>query len=467
MTRAALCALLLLAGCMTLPPLPRPEVPVPPQWRSPAVDSEALADQPWTTLFDDVLLEDLIREALQYNSDLRIAADRILQARAQYGIQRSFQFPTISAEAAYTRQRAPGASPTTNSTSETASIGLALPSWEIDFWGRLQSLSEAARSEYLATEQAWRQIYITLIGDVATAYIEVVGLDDQLRIAYRTAESRDKSLSIVWSRNRGGVASKLDVRQAEGLVADARATIADLERQRSQAENALSVLIGRNPQEIPRTAQPLTKLMERELPAGLPSELLERRPDLIAAEQRLRAANLNVDAARKAFLPTISLTAFIGFVSPELRNLIDGNRFGWSAAPAISLPIFTAGRLQAGVDVAEATQRIAIESYRQTARNAFRDVDDALVAYWRYREQREQLQLAVTAGRERLRLTNLRYINGISSYFEVLDAERLLFENELAYAQATRATYTAVVQLYRALGGGWKEAIAPDEVGAK
>jgi multidrug efflux system outer membrane protein len=211
MTRAALCVLLL-AGCMTLPPLPRTEVPVPPKWRSPAVGSEALTNQPWTTLFDDVLLEALIREALQYNSDLRIAADRILQARAQYGIQRSFQFPTISADAAYTRQRAPGASPPTNSTSETASIGLALPSWEIDFWGRLQSLSEAARSEYLATEQAWRQIYITLIGDVATAYIQLVGLDDQLRIAYRTAESRDKSLSIVLARNRGGVASKLDLR---------------------------------------------------------------------------------------------------------------------------------------------------------------------------------------------------------------------------------------------------------------
>ncbi len=452
-------AVLALAGCAAPSVAPRPEVPVPQAWRTPSEAQATLADLSWSAFFGDPKLEALLVEALANNHDLRIATERVELARAQYGIQRSYVYPTLAADASYQRQRAPGAG-SSNTGSELATLGLALPTWEIDFWGRLRTLSESARRDLLRTGYARRALGLTLTSEVAQGYVQLVGNDEQIAVARRTLESREASLRLVQARWRGGVASALDVRQAEVLVATNRQTIADLERVRAQTENALAVLVGRNPQPIDRASSLGQRALPLEVPAGLPVALLERRPDLLAAEEGLRAAALQTEAARKAFLPTVSLTGFLGFISPELREIVEG-RYAWSAQPAITLPLFTAGRLQSNVDASEASQRIALESYRSAVQVAFREVDDALVAYRRQREAHEALVAAVAAGRERLRLSNLRYVNGVTSYSEVLEAQRDLFSNELSLSQTTSAVYLAGVQLYRALGGGWPTGV-PD-----
>jgi multidrug efflux system outer membrane protein len=383
---------------------------------------------------------------------------RVDLARAQYGVQRSEMFPTLAANAAATRSRLPSAAGGgANVVTESSTLGLAVPSWEIDLWGRLASLSESARRSYLASEQNARAVQVSLVAEVALAYIQLVGLDEQVAISVRTLESRRKSLAIVTSRFRAGITSVLDVRQAEILVAGAQATLAQLQLQRSQVENALSILVGSNPRTIVRADTLSPYDLPAELPAGMPAALVDRRPDLLAAEENLRAADLNVDAARKAFLPAISITGFLGYASPAMRALTSGDNYAWSVEPAIKLPIFTWGRLASSLEATEAQQRIALEQYRAAIRNAFREVDNALAAYQSQREQREALAASAKANRERLRLTELRYVNGVASYFEVLDSQRNLFEAELDYVQATQSTYAAVVQLYRALGGGWSD----------
>jgi len=453
----ALAAALLAGGCATPPAETRPEATVPTRWQSTAVLSRTLADVSYGALVEDALLESLVKEALEYNSDLRIAAERVALARAQYLATDSSRYPTIAGGAQYTRQRSPGSDPNRNSTSGLGQVAISLPAWEIDVWGRLASMSEADRQRYLASEATQRAIAIALIGSVGESYVQLVTLDDQLVISYRTLEARQRALRIVAARHRGGVASGLDLRQAEILVENARQVIADLELQRSLAENSLSILVGRNPGPIARAGAFVQRTLPPELPAGLPSALVERRPDILAASDTLRATDLDVDAARKAYLPTISLTGLVGFVSPELRDILRGSRFAWSATPAISVPIFTGGLLEANVEGAEASRRLALEQYRKAVRDAFREVEDALVSYQRDREQREVLARNVALNRERLRLTDLRYLNGFSSYFEVTVAQQDLFEAELALSRITSAAYAAVIQLYRALGGGLAE----------
>jgi outer membrane protein, multidrug efflux system len=449
----------LLTGCST-PSEPRHVVDVPFNWRAAADSTATLADRPWGDLFRTPELDALVREALSNNSNLRIAAERIELARAQYGLQRASLLPTVLGDTGYARGRQPvgGAA---NATVESSSLGLVVPSWEIDLWGRVRSATEAARRQLLSSEEIRRALYISLIGEVARAYLTLVDLDTQLDVALRTVDARRESQRVVKARFEGGITSASDLRQAESNLAGAEATIAAIERARSQSEHALSVLVGRNPGAIQRGGTALGMMSPPQLPAGMPSTLLERRPDILAAEQQLRATEASIDAARKAYFPTISLTGFLGFASPALRDLFDDGRSAWSVSPAITVPIFTGGRLRSNVEAAEAQQRIALEQYRQTVRNAFREVEDALVAYQRNQEQRAALERVVKANRERARLADLRYRNGVTIYVEVLLAQQQAFESELQLSQASRAVYEAVVNLYTALGGGWLPDQAP------
>lgn len=451
----SLLAAALLVGCSSTPTDPRSTVEVPAKWRTASEATKSLADLPWGDLFRTPELEVLVREALANNADLRIAAERVELARAQYGFERSALFPTVVGDAAYTKGRQPSVG-STNVIVESSSLGLAVPTWEIDLWGRVRSSTEAARRQLLASEETRRALYISLIGEVAREYLTLLDLDNQLDVSRRTLETRRESLRVVKARFEGGITSASDLRQAESNYSGAEAAIAALERARSQAENAMSILVGRNPGPVVRAPGAVAMATPPQLPAGMPSSLLERRPDVLAAEQQLLSADASIDAARKAYFPAISLTGFLGFASPALKDLFEDGRSAWSVSPAITLPIFTAGRLSANVEAAEAQQRIAVEQYRKTLRNAFREVDDALVAYQRYLEQREALARVVTANRERARLADLRYRNGVAIYVEVLLAQQQAYESELQLSQANRGVHESVVNLYTALGGGWE-----------
>lgn len=458
---------LCLTGCMT-PEFKRPAMDMPAAWRTDSTTTQSMADYPWGALFRTAELQALINTAIAENSDLRIAAARVELVRAQYGIQRSALFPTVAADASYDRNRQPSAaSAIENRSSEVHSFGLAVPSWEIDLWGRVRSLNEAAYRNFMASEENRRALHISLIGQVAATYLDLMSLDAQLETARQTAKTRADSLRLVKLRFSNGVVSAVDLHQSESLLAGAESTIADLERRLAQTENALSVLIGRNPGAVIRQSRLSDFSLPPQLPAGLPSQLIERRPDVRAAENTLAASEANVDAARKAYLPTISLTAFLGFISPEGSTLFDSNRRASSVNPAVTLPIFTAGRLESSVDAARAQQTIALEQYRQSIQVALREVEDALVAYQRLREQRDSQQRLADAERKRLRLTQSRYRGGVSSYFEVLDAERQSFSADLSLLQTTRDVYASVVQLYRALGGGWTPPATGTQVSQK
>ena len=444
----------LLAACST-PEYVRPKVDLPDRWRTAATEERSLTDMPWAQLFRSSELEALVREALKNNSDLRIAAERVEIARAQYGIQRAALYPSVTAGASDTRARQPSyASPTSNGVGQTVSVGLNVPSWEIDLWGRVRSLNDAALRSLNASDETRRAAQSSLIAQVALTYLNLLELDAQLDVAKRTERTRRESLRLVRLRFENGTVSAVDLQQAMSILAGAEVTVADLERQRALGENTLSLLVGRNAGPIAREAKLTDFVMPSQLPAGLPSQLIERRPDVRSAEQTLASMDANVNAAKKAFFPTISLTGFLGFISPEFAGLFSSDRYAWSVGPAVNVPIFNSGRLTANVEVAEAQQRVALEQYRLSIRTAFKEVEDALISYNRLREQLEAQTRMTVADRERLRLTRLRYDNGVSSYFEVLDSERQAFSSELIQVQTTRAVYASVVQLYRTLGGG-------------
>jgi outer membrane protein, multidrug efflux system len=453
-----------LAACTTTPTDLAKTAAAPDDWRSPAVTSVALSDRPWGELFGSSELDELIREGLANNSDLLIAVQRVEIARAQYGYTRSFLFPAMGVQADYTRARSPvGELPPPNVTGESSALGLFVPTWEIDLFGRLQAASEAQRRFMLASEDTQWAVYISLIGAVSRGYLRLLDLDNQTQVARRQVEARRESLRVVSARHKAGVSAGSDLRQAESNLAQAEAAVAEIERQRSRSENSLATLVGRNPGPIKRQASAPDMELPPQLPAGLPSQLLARRPDVLAAEQSVRASEANIDAARRAYFPTISLTAFLGFASPALSGLFDDGRDAWSVAPAVTLPIFTWGRLSSNVDQAQAQQKIAVEQYRRTVRTAFQEVDDALVAYQRGVEQRAALVRAVRADRERARLAELRYKNGVTIYLEVLIAQQDVFESELRLSSAARDVYESVVDLYVALGGGWQPPAASSD----
>ena len=457
---APLVALALVAGCTLGPDYRRPQYPIPPAYRAtpaaPPAGSLNIGDLSWWQIFQDEQLQALIRTALAENYDVRIAAARVLDARAQLTIVRASQFPTADATATASYTRAQGDLPFTQAPESASAAGGISLAFEIDLWGRLRRATEAARAQLLASDAAQRTVLMTLVGDLATAYFQLRELDLELEIARRTLASHGESLRLTKRRLEGGVVALQDVRQAETLVFTAAAAIPDTERQIEQKENQISILLGRNPDAVPRGRPLLQQLALPEVPPGLPSTLLERRPDIRQAEQQLVAANAQIGVAKAAFFPQVLLTGSAQVGASSVNSVTSGPFGLYGLGPSITVPIFNTGRTQAGVDSAEARREAAVLQYAQTIQTALREVSDAIVEYRKRREFRTQQQSLTGSQRDAARLAKLRYRGGVTTYLEILDAERQLFTAELGLAQAQRDELLAVVQLYKALGGGWQ-----------
>ena len=452
---AALAATALLAACSSMAPIyQRPAAPVTAAWPHDATTegTVAVADIAWQSFFSDPWLRELIALALQGNRDLRVAVLAIEQARAQSQIRNADRLPTVNAQA--TGSRAPNSS---GGTTSVYTAGLALSAWEIDFFGRIASLSDAAVAQYLATAEGRNAAQTSLVAAVATTWLALVADEDLLALTRKTLATRQESLKLAKLRFDNGVTSELDFRQAESLTESARVTLAQLQRQRALDENALVLLIG---QQAPATLQAsagIDAVALPELPTGAPSDLLARRPDIRQSEQQLIAANANIGAARAAFFPRISLTAGIGTASSELTGLFKGGSFGLTVAPTLLLPLFDAGRNQAGLESANAARNIAVAQYEKAIQTAFREVADALAGRATLADQLQAQRAVAAAESARLKLSDLRYSNGVASYLDLLDAQRSLFAAQQALVQTRLAQLQSQVNLYKALGGGWTE----------
>jgi multidrug efflux system outer membrane protein len=447
------------SACLAGPNYKRPETDPPDAFRAqtPAADENApsFGDERWWDVFQDDELQGLIRTALEHNYDVRTAAARILEAEAQYGITHADQFPTVTAGATALGQK-PSVALGFPNRNVGAFVVQGSMSWELDFWGRYRRASEAARAQLLAAEWGRRAVVSTLVSQAANAYFELRALDLELDITQRTLQTRRESLRLTQVLERGGATSLVDVRQAEQLVYGATSEIATLERQIEQQENLISVFLGDNPHAIDRGRQLAEQPHPPTVPAGLPSALIDRRPDLQQAEQQLVAANAQIGVAKSAYFPDIPLTASGGFESTALSSLFAGPNAIWSVAIGAVQPIFNAGRIKSQVALAEARREEATIAYQRTIRQAFREVADALIGYRKLREFREQQALLVEAARDGRRLADIRYQGGATSYLEVLDADTRLFDAELGFAQAQLGEMSALVEIYRALGGGWQ-----------
>jgi multidrug efflux system outer membrane protein len=439
--------------------------PIPTEFRGaettvPA-DQTSIGDLKWFEIFKDDELQKMVRTAMVQNYDLRLAVARINAARANLGLARSDQFPQFAAGADLTTSRASTNGPTGSlqggRTRSFGSVFLGLLTFELDVFGRLRQQTKAARAELRASEEDRKAVQTIVVGDVAAGYFSLLELDSELGIAKQTLATRQESLRLITLRQQGGLATALDVRQAEELVYQATQTIPDTERQIAQTENQLSFILGNNPGSITR-GQPLDQQQTIPVvPAGLPSSLLERRPDIRAAEENLVAQRALVSAAKRAFFPTISLTGLFGFESNQLSSLFTGPSKSWSFVPQITQPIFTGGRLKSNVKFAKAQQEFAIVQYQQTIQNAFKEVSDALIQYQKVREIRAQQELLVATLRDRSRLAHLRYEGGVDTLLNALDSDRELFDAELNLTQTKRNELLSLVQLYKALGGGWQQ----------
>ncbi len=461
-TAALLLVVLLTAGCAVGPNYKRPSVDVPgtyrgatpPEAAQPA--AESLGDEKWWEVFQDQQLQGLIRTALQQNYDVRIAATRILEAQAQVGITRSDQFPTVGGGVQAANERYADTKTYPQYDTSSTQVGLALV-WDLDFWGKHRRATEAARANLLATEWARQAVISTLVSDVATAYFQLRALDLQLEISRRTLASRQDSLQLTQKLANGGATSMLDVRQAEQLVFTAAETIPDLERRIEQQENFLSALLGSNPGPIARGAKLTEQPHAPDVPAGLPSSLLERRPDIHQAEALLIAANAQIGVAKAAYFPDISLTATGGYQSSALTSLFTGPAGMWNFGGSLVQPVFTGGKIRSGVKYSEARQQEVLLTYRQTIQQAFRGVSDALVEYRKDREFREQQQQLALSAQDAARLSDVRYRGGAASYLEVLTNETNYFAAEQGLAQAQLNELVALVRIFRSLGGGWQQ----------
>jgi multidrug efflux system outer membrane protein len=460
-------AVVLLSGCTVGPNYHRPAIQTPTAFRSPSPaptsDPASLADLKWWEVFKDEKLQELERTALAQNYDLRDAAARVEAARANLGIRRSNQFPNLYANAdiSTTRFSRDGASPlpasfvpTQNRTFGGATLSLL--SFELDFWGRLRRATEAARANLLGAEENRRAVTITLVSEVAGAYFSLRALDYQLEISRNTLTTRQESLDLIKNRQAGGVATLLDLRQGEQLVYTAAETIPTLQEQIEQTENLISLLLGKNPDGIVRGRSLTEQEMPPEVPAGLPSALLERRPDIRAAEQTLIAANAEIGVAKAAYFPQISLTGFLGGQGNQLTSLFSGPSAVWNFTPQVTQPIFTAGRLKSNVRFQEALHDSALVQYEKAIQTAFTEVSNALIAHQRVRESRIQQELLVAALQDRTRLAYVRYRGGVDTLLNALDADRDLFQAQLTLSQIRLSELDTVVQLYKALGGGWQ-----------
>jgi multidrug efflux system outer membrane protein len=453
--------LLLSAGCAVGPNYRRPSVDVPGMYRgamprvAPQPATESLGDQKWWEVFQDKQLQDLIHTALQQNYDVRIAATRILQAQAELGITRADQLPTISGGAQAVNERNPRTIFFPQYETSANQVDLEL-SWELDFWGKYRRATEAARANLLATKWAREAVISTLVSDVAAAYFQLRELDLELEISRRTLASRQGSLQLTQLLANGGGTSMLDVRQAEQLVFTAAETIPNVERQIAQQENFISTLLGNDPGDIPRGLKLTDQPHPPEVPAGLPSSLLERRPDIREAEAQLIAANAEIGVAKAAYFPQITLTATGGYQSSALTSLFTGPAGLWSFGGSLLQPIFAGGRIRSGVKLTEARQQEAVLTYQQTIQQAFRGVSDALVEYDKGREFRQDQEQLAFSAQDAAQLSEMRYRGGTASYLEVLTNDTNYFSAELGLAQAQLNELVALVRIYRSLGGGWQ-----------
>jgi multidrug efflux system outer membrane protein len=451
--RYGLLASVALAGCSSMAPAyVRPEAPVAATFPdAPSTIGTAAADLPWQAFFSDVRLRRLIELALAQNRDLRVAVLNIEQARAQVDVRRADEWPTVSA--GLTGSRAPTG---TGSVNTLVSAGVQVTAYELDLFGRVRSGSDAALAQYLATDEARKAVQISLVATLASTYLSLQADDEVLRVTRQTLATRDDSVRLTRLRFDNGASSQLDVRQAESLRAQAQVILAQTLRQRALDLNALTLLVGQPlPEDLPAAA-PITALPD--VPAGMPSDLLARRPDIRQAEQLLMAANANIGAARAAFYPRITLTGSAGTASSQLSGLFKAGSFGWSFAPQLLQPLFDAGRNEGNLKLAQVGRDIAVAQYEKSIQTAFREVADALAGRATLGEQLQAQQDQVAAEQDRVRLSELRYRNGAASYLDLLDAQRSLFAAQQALVQVQALRLQNSVALYRVLGGGWSAA---------
>lgn len=476
LTPLAFASVITMAACSVGPNYKRPAANIPPAYRgavlaeSPTSESEprspsvarppdvspfSIGGEKWWEVFQDKELQGLIRTALKNNYDIRIAATRVLEAQAQLGITRADQLPSLDVGGNVTGIRNPKVGPIPSYGITQGQVN-GSASWNVDFWGRYRRATEAARANVLANQWAQKEVMATLVANVASAYFQLRQLDLELEISKRTLGSRQDSLGLTKTLEEHGINSMLDVRQSEQLVYTAAAEIPDLERQIGQEENAISVLLGNNPGDVPRGLKLTEQPHAPEVPVGLPSSLLERRPDIREAEENLIAANAQIGVARSAYFPQISLTGTAGYESSALTNLFTGPAGIWTLVGNVTQPIFEGGRLKSNVRLAEAQREQLLLTYQQAIQGAFRDVSNALIAYRKFREFRIQQQSLVESAQDAARLSEARFKAGTTDYLEVLTNETNSFSAELALAQAQGAELNALVQLYQALGGGWE-----------
>ena len=454
----SLALLLALSGCAVGPDYHRPPIESPKAFRFEEKEAKDVINTEWWQQFQDPVLNDLIGVALAENKDVKIAAARIEEFLGRLGTTRSQLFPQLGANVVSQRQRVsqvgvvpPPEGTGINFTNYEAALSA---SWEIDLFGKLRRQTEAARASVLASEEGRRATILTLVSSVAASYVNLRDLDQQLVIARDTTASRAESLKVFEQRYAGGTISEMELAQNRSEYESAAATVPQLEIQVAQQENALSVLLGRNPGPVTR-GRDITQLELPPVPSGLPSELLERRPDLRQAEDNLIAANANIGAARAQYFPTITLTGAFGSASTKLMDLFTGPARTWSYAGNVTMPIFTAGGIAGQVRVAEAQRQQALLFYQQAIQNAFREVEDALVSLQKSREQLASQGRQVEALGTYARLARVRYDEGYTSYIEVLDAERSLFNAQVSYTQTQGTVFTSLVNVYKAMGGGW------------
>jgi multidrug efflux system outer membrane protein len=452
----------LASGCAVGPNYNRPQVPTPPAHRffEGEEQAQSIADIPWWDVVKDPQLQALIREAIANNLDLRTATARVAEARAQYGIAKSFLFPQVGVSAGYDAQQAsrlsePPQGTAAGKTYQNWNAGFPI-SWEIDLFGRIRREKEAAFAAYLATEEGRRAAVITLVADVASTYLFLRELDLELAVARRTVATNEETVRFYETRLKGGVSNRLEVDTATANRARTATIVPQLEQQIAVAENALCLLLGRPPGPIERGEALTDQHVPPGLPAGLPAALLERRPDVLAAEQQLVAANANVGAAKALFFPTISLTGLLGTVSSEFSNLLKADANVWQVSPSLFAPIFQGGRIRRNYDAAKARFEQAAAQYRKAALNSYREVANALVSVKKLGEARLELEDGVEALTDAAALARSRYDTGLANYLEILTADQQLFDQELQLAQTRGEEMRAFVELYRALGGGWQ-----------
>jgi len=454
----ALAASVTLAGCAAVGPnYERPKLPTPPEYRFVAAPAQAqsLADAPWFQVFDDPALQALIRDAIANNLDMRVALAHVEEARARAGIAKSYLYPQVDGTAAYGLRGASTTEENNDTTHQSGVYGFRL-SWEIDLFGRLRRGQEGAIALALASEQGRRGVLVTLVGDVATNYFQLREFDLQLEIARQTLRLNDETVDYFQNRLDGGVSNRLELDRIQALRAQTATAIPEIERQIALVENAISMLLGRPPGPVAREPLGNAEQLPPPIPPGLPVSLLERRPDVVQAEQFLVAANADIGVAKSLFYPTISLTGFLGGVSGDLTSFLGGSGAVWSLSPGLFQPIFQAGRIRRNLEAAQARFDAALAEYQKAALNSYREVANSLVTIQKLAQQRGFREAGVIALQDASDLARARYDSGLASYIEILTADQDLFERQLLLAQTRGAELRARAELYRALGGGWQ-----------